>query len=509
MAERANEAKGGVLVIYTGGTIGSKPRDPDPESPQVVVPWAELERGTPELKVLQESGLRIDCEEIEPLDSCNVGPKEWQQIAAIIEKRYSDYDGFVILHGTDTMVYTASALSFMLRELAKPVILTGAQRSALVDVRNDASQNFITAILLACPSFSKIPAVPEVCIYFGGKLLRGNRTVKRDTAGYDAYESPNLPPLGEVGDRIVIHESRVRPMPAAARRFNVKKNLDTNVTSILVYPGIQETDLAKRQLDGLAERPSARTDKLKAAIVMAYGSGNIPTLWPEWLENFRQASNNNTVIATVSQCKRGAVELGIYETSALLLELGFVAASDITLEAALCKLMVLLGDENLLQEAVEEEFQRALVGEQSSSVFLTKYSLKAGSITRAGEVTSVKVAGAPLIGGWQPHQVERALLRFRGAKLNFSEETPVIFSVYLNLDRAEDASEAHPGYGGQFKKERVTKDDQIILFDVTRVLTALAQPGERPSFTVFLETDGAEFSWASVELAIIQKEVSA
>src|SRR5205823_6388531 len=126
---------------------------------------------TPELQKLKDRGLRVACEEIDPLDSCNVGPQEWRQIAAIIEKRYSDFEGFVILHGTDTMVYTASALSFMLRELAKPVILTGAQRSALVDVRNDAAQNFITAILLAAPSFSHIPLVPEVCIYFGGKLL--------------------------------------------------------------------------------------------------------------------------------------------------------------------------------------------------------------------------------------------------------------------------------------------------------------------------------------------------
>jgi L-asparaginase len=496
----------GVLVIYTGGTIGSKPRDPDPDSPQVVVPWLVLEKGTPELQVLKERGLRVDCEEIEPLDSCNVGPKEWQQIAAIIERRYNEFDGFVILHGTDTMVYTASALSFMLRELGKPVILTGAQRSALVDVRNDASQNFITAILLACPSFSKIPVVPEVCIYFGGRLLRGNRTIKRDTAGYEAYESPNLEPLGEVGDRIVIHESRVRPVPEAVRRFNVRKNLDTNVTTVLVYPGIQRTDLVKRQLDGLAARPSERPDGLKAAIVMAYGSGNIPTLWPEWLEVFRHAQENGMVIATVSQCKRGAVELGIYETSALLLELGFVAASDLTLEAALCKLMVLLGDPDLSQEEVEETYQRAIVGEQSSSVFLTKYPVKAGSIKRQGGPVNVRVPGRPVEGSWQPGQVERALLRFRGSKLSSPDELPVLFPVYMNLDKAEDASRDHPGFAGDFNKEAVSKDDQIILFDVTRVLTAMVKPGDRASFTVLLDTDGAEFSWTSVELAIIQKE---
>lgn len=496
----------GVLVIYTGGTIGSKPRDPDPDSPQIVVSWEELESGHPELLKLQERGLRIACEAIAPLDSCNVGPEQWQDIATIIERRYSEFEGFVILHGTDTMVYTASALSFMLRELAKPVILTGAQRSALVDVRNDASQNFITAILLACPSFSKIPVVPEVCIYFGGVLLRGNRTVKRDTAGYEAYESPNLEPLGEVGDRIIIYGNRVRSLPAAGRRFNVRKSLDTNVTSILVYPGIQQTDLVKRQLDGLAERPSDRSDCLKAAVVMAYGSGNIPTLWPEWLESFRRAQQRGMVIATVSQCKRGPVELGVYETSALLLELGFVAASDITLEAALCKLMVLLGDPDLTQEEVEGTYQRALVGEQSSSVFVTKYPVKSGTVeSRADQPASIRIPGRSLEGSWHPSRVESALLRFRGAKLY--GRPPVRFSVYLNLDRVEDASSEHPGFAGVFKKEPTEKQDQIILFDVTRVLTALVKPGDRASFTVILDSPEASLSWESIELAIVVKEL--
>lgn len=501
----------GVLVIYTGGTIGSKPRDPDPESPQIVVPWSELEAGTPELRKLKLQGLRIECEEVGPLDSCNVGPKEWQQIAIIIERRYQEFEGFVVLHGTDTMVYTASALSFMLRELAKPVIVTGAQRSALVDVRNDASQNFVTAILLAAPSFSKLPVVPEVCIYFGGTLLRGNRTVKRDTASYDAYESPNLDPLGEVGNRTVIHTSRLRPLPDPNRRFNVRKSLDNNVTTVIIYPGIQQTDLVKRQLDGLREAASQRSDGVKAAVVMAYGSGDIPTLWPEWLEVFREAHDNGMIVATVTQCKRGPIELGIYETSALLLELGFVAAADITLEAALCKLMVLLGDPDLTQQEIEDAFQRALAGEQSSSVFMTRYPpLKPSSVRcDPGQITSIRIPGRPLEGGWQPAAVERALLRFRNAKLSGGPESPVRFSVYMNLDRPEDAGVDHPGYVGAFKKEPTTKEDQTILFDVTPVLTALAAPGDRASFTVFLESDGAAFSWTGVELAIIAKEASA
>jgi L-asparaginase len=500
-----DNASSGVLVVYTGGTIGSRPRDPDPDSPQIVVSWQDLKKATPELIHLTKRGLRVECEEIEPLDSCNIGPTEWQQIATIIERRYNEFEGFVILHGTDTMVYTASALSFMMRELGKPVILTGAQRSAMVDVRNDATQNFLTSVLLAAPSFSNIPVVPEVCIFFGGKLLRGNRTVKRDTAGYDAYESPNIPPLGEVGDRIIIDEKRIRRMPEAGRRFNVRKNLDTNVTTVLVYPGIQQTDIVRRQLEGLSERPSGRPDNLKAAVVMAYGSGNIPTLWPEWLETYREMRNRNVVIATVSQCKRGAVELGLYETSALLLELGFVAANDITLEASLCKLMVLLGDGDLTQDEVEENFQRDLAGEQSASFFSTKYPVKAGSI-KSGEQGNVRIPGRPLEGGWQPSQVEKALLRFRGAKLTTSKRPPVKFKVYLNLDRLEDATPDHPGFAGEFKKEPSDKPNQIIIFDVTNVLVALVKPGDRASFTVFLETESTEFSWENVELAIIAKE---
>ena len=190
----------GVLVIYTGGTIGSRPRDiEDPESPQVVVPWEVLEEGTPELKKVKDR-FPVDCVSIKPLDSCNVGPEEWREMGKIVFDNHDKYEGFVILHGTDTMVYSASALSFMLQNLQKPVIFTGAQRSALVDIRNDATQNLLTAIELANPVFYNRPSLPEACIYFGGKLMRGNRTIKRDTSGYETYESPNYAHLAEVGD---------------------------------------------------------------------------------------------------------------------------------------------------------------------------------------------------------------------------------------------------------------------------------------------------------------------
>jgi hypothetical protein len=378
----------------------------------------------------------------------------------------------------------------------------------MVDVRNDATQNFVTSILLAAPFFSKIPVVPEVCIYFGGKLFRGNRTIKRDTAGYEAYESPNLPPLGEVGDKIIIHEDLIRPVPPANRRFNVRTQLDTNVTTVLVYPGLQNTDLARRQLEGIVETTSRRPDSLKAAIVLSYGSGNIPTLWPDFLNTFQEAREKGVVLVNVSQCRRGGVELGIYETSALLLELGFCAANDITLEAAVCKLMSLLGDPDLSQDDVEDAYQKSIAGEQSYSTYVTKYVMKLGTLTRDKDSATLRIPGRPLEGGWTPSRVDRALLRFRGASVsNPVSRGPVTFRVYMNLDKPEDATRDHPGFVGVFRKE--TQEAGIIVFDVTRILTALTKPGDRASFTVFLETDGASLSWREVEVAVIAREAGA
>jgi L-asparaginase len=501
MAEITNGMSKGVLVIYTGGTIGSKPKDPDPESPQVVVPWKELEEVTPELKQLRTRGFgRIDCEEsVGPLDSCNVGPKEWAQMAQIIARNYENYEGFVILHGTDTMVYTASALSFMLKNLGKPVILTGAQRSALVDVRNDATQNFITALEIANPRFSRIPIIPEVCIYFGGKLLRGNRAIKRDTSGYEAYETPNLPPLGEAGDKITINEKLIRSQPTQA--FRAVTALNPKVTTLMIYPGIHETpEIVRKQL--------LETDGLKAAVVLAYGSGNIPTLNDTFLGIFREARSKGIILVDASQCRRGPVELGIYDTSAILLEAGFIAANDITLEAALCKLMTWLGDRDMTHEEVEARFQLDEAGEQSISQHLTQFP---GAKDQSLEVTNAspvnfRIPARPLGGTWESQRIDRALLRFRKAHLT-SAEKEVQFRLFVNLDEPMEANESHVGYAGEHKKWVEGGDSGgIFIFDVTRAIKPIAKPGERVSLTLFLDTVGASFSWSEVELALFVRE---
>jgi L-asparaginase len=491
-----------VLVIYTGGTIGSKPKDPDPDSPQIVVGWDEFIASIPAVDRL---GFGIDHVTLEPpLDSCNVGPVHWRFMVDNIEKDYDKYSGVVILHGTDSMVYTACALSQMLRNLSKPVVITGAQRSAMVDpVRNDAVQNFLTSCLIANPEHVGIPNIPEVVIFFGGYILRGNRAVKRDTAGYTAYESPNLSPLGEAGESIHIDPRLVRPAPVG--RFNARKRLDTSVLPILIYPGIQETDQVKRQL----EDPN-----VKAAVVLSYGSGNIPTK-PEFLDVFREARSRGIVLANVSQCARGPVELGIYETSAALLEAGFVSGGDMTLEAAQTKLMTLLGDietDDLdpeeRQRVVERAFEINSAGEMSTSIYVTDFGDRSGGTldSRAELPARGRIRAATVVGQFEPLRVGRALLRLRGVKIDADDrEGFVEFRVFINLDPEAALDNTDPGFGGRYRKS-VADIEGLMVFDVSHAFVTTVKPGDRVAITLVVDTAGSDVSWASAELAVFVDE---
>ncbi|MBM3314130.1 asparaginase, partial [candidate division WOR-3 bacterium] len=226
----------GVLVVYTGGTIGSVPRDPtEPRSPLVVVDWEEFRRRTSSLSERLSDGsinrryigFNVDACSLQPVDSCNIGPSNWVDLAQVIADHYDRYEGFVVLHGTDTMVYTASALSFMLENLAKPVVLTGAQLSHLGNVRNDGLQNLLTSLLIANPRYSGLPVVPEVSIFFHDALLRGNRSRKVSSSGFEAFQSPNYPRLAVAGESIVVDRRVVRPVPEGALRL--RSRLQPNV----------------------------------------------------------------------------------------------------------------------------------------------------------------------------------------------------------------------------------------------------------------------------------------
>lgn len=492
----------GVLVIYTGGTIGSMPKDPgDEASPQVVVGWDKFLELTPQLAP-KTIGFPIGfAQTTKILDSCNIGPTQWTEIAEIIGENYEKYEGFVILHGTDTMVYTASALSFMLVNLGKPVILTGAQRAHLFQVRNDALQNMITALMVANPKASRIPVIPEVMILFGQDLLRGNRTRKRDANGYAAYESPKFPTLASIGAGIVVDETRIRSEPTQA--FYVRKALNLNVIDFNVFPGVVQNGIADLLLDSEKFKP-------RGVVVRSYGAGNIPTD-SAFLKRFADASNKRGVtMINVTQCTHGRVEQGLYETSNLLLAFGMVSGTDLTPEAALVKLMVGLGDEDLADDkvALRNFLQTNQAGEQSTSIYEVPYPKQEGG----GDVSSgrPRFRFAPdreLPGAWASADVENTQLRLFGAEVvgdGDARNDPIELEVYANLSSNEEPSgPSSPKFAGKARRAP-TSEKTILSFDVSGATRRLFQPGARASFSLVLKSGGG-ISWERAELALFIK----
>ena len=331
-----------ILIIYTGGTIGML-RTPNGYAPQD----GYFRRALDAIPALTSDEMpRWELYEMKPLlDSSNMTVKEWNEIARLIYDRYDRYDGFVVLHGTDTMAYTASALSFMLEGLAKPVVLTGAQ-IPLCEVRSDGRDNITTALLIAAGGRAR-----EVCLYFGGTLLRGNRATKYSADGLIAFVSPNYPPLAEAGIAIRYNDAALLPHGSDALRLQTLENVPIGV--IKVFPGIQFE---------LFE--SIMTEKLRGIVIETFGAGNIPGDGGALLPIIRRAFRNGTVLTVCSQCPQGAVSLGAYETSGALKRAGAVSGLDITTEAAVAKLYYLFS-RGLDRDTVKREMERPLRGEMT------------------------------------------------------------------------------------------------------------------------------------------------
>ena len=316
-----------VLLIYTGGTIGMN-RNPrtgalEPfnfESLLSNVP--ELQQVSTEIATFQFNP---------PIDSSDMSPERWVDLAHVITNNYNLYDGFVILHGTDTMAYTASALSYMLENLTKPVILTGSQLP-IGQVRTDGKENVITSIEIASAKYQAGKAmVPEVCIYFNGHLMRGNRTTKQSADNFNAFESFNYGHLADAGVNINYHTSRIL-MPDYSKSVQPRFVLDPSVIVFTVFPGIQE-DLIRHVL---------MSPKLRSIVMRTYGSGNAPQ-YP-WLMNaLKEATGKGKIIVNISQCMAGSVEMGRYDTGYQLKEAGVISGHDSTVESAVTKLMYLQG----------------------------------------------------------------------------------------------------------------------------------------------------------------------
>jgi L-asparaginase len=333
-----------VYIAYTGGTIGMKKTGhgyaPAPGF------LAEQLAGMPELRADSMPAYVIN--EYDPLlDSANLTPADWLKIAHDIAANDEQYDGFIVLHGTDTMAYTASALPFLLQGLRKPVILTGSQ-IPLCEVRSDARENIITALIVAAEF-----ALPEVCLYFGDKLLRGCRSVKVNADGFAAFASPNFPPLGNVGIDIDINWDRVRPRPEATDRLTVGALAEPVVGTLRLFPGIS-IDLVKHSLQ----------PPLQGLVLEAYGVGNGPDQNPEFLAVLKEATDRGLIIVACTQCLQGNVDLDDYATGTALARAGVISGYDLTLEAALAKLIYLFS-QHLPVESIKRLMQTDMVGELS------------------------------------------------------------------------------------------------------------------------------------------------
>ena len=341
--------KPNILLIYTGGTIGMV---------------KDFETNT--LRAFNFDNLLVRISEIkqldcnistfsfdEPIDSSNMNPNYWVKIAEVIEKNYNDVDGFVVLHGSDTMSYTASALSFMLENLSKPVIFTGSQLP-IGDLRTDAKENLITAIQVASLQEDGFPKIKEVCLYFEYKLYRANRTTKINAEHFEAFASLNYPELAVSGVHLKVYQENLLKCNYN-KKFFVHKKMCTQIAVLKLYPGITEA-VVKSVLE---------TPNIKGVILESYGSGNAPTL--QWfVALLKHAVSKGIYVVNVTQCSGGSVLMGHYETSVMLKNIGLISGADITFEAAITKMMYLLS-KKIPKEEFIEQYQCSIKGELTNN----------------------------------------------------------------------------------------------------------------------------------------------
>lgn len=473
-------SKGKVLMIYTGGTIGMLRQDMNnPLSPLVPASWKKLKIFVPSLNSLD---IDVELHEMELIDSSDMHPGYWIDIAKVIRDEYNEYDGFVVLHGTDTMTYTASALSFLLENLDKPVIITGSQIS-ISEARNDAASNLVPSLMFATPKTFGIPLIPEVCIYFNNKLLRGNRTRKISSSAFGGFDTPNYKGLADIGEHIKVDRGAIRE--PSEEGFFIYEHLETNVLMFDIFPG-----LTPERLKTIFDIP-----ELKGVVFRTFGAGNAPT-YEAFLNVLEYAvKEKNLAVVNITQCPQGMVEMGLYDASAGLLRKGLISGVDMTPEAALTKMMFLLGQYPGEIETVKEMMQKDLRGEQNVNVYNFVYE--------AGHADMVYKAPAKQTpSGFNKKNIVSANIRIDGAVIPKDiTEAEIKCAIFMNYPQADENTSTDIPQCVGLLTANYHGNSVNMIYECTEKFLQLLNP-DRPVQINLVSKTGHEVKWEGLFISI-------
>jgi len=487
----------GVLIIYTGGTIGSVPKDDyDPLSPLIPGEKEDIFKFLPPRYSTKDKKLVVGNDSIsiemvslqKPIDSSNVSSETWFEIAGIIKEKYDAYEGFVILHGTDTMAYTASALSFMIDNLNKPVIITGSQLP-IGSTRTDAVQNLVTSVEIAASRSLGRKVVPEVCVFFRNHLIRGCRASKLDANGFQAFTSPNMADLAHADEHIVFNEPSIRQESKQHVRFSTK--FESRILTITVTPG----------LDPELLREIVVSEKVRGIVIRTYGTGNAPST-DGFLKAVADAVNGGKIIVNVTQCWHGKVELGLYDVSAGLLSRGVVSCMDMKDEAAYTKLGFLLAEESDISK-VADKMQINLRGEQRQSVFHVHF--RAGSVDDK-PVTVTQSKDMVASDRYYAADIESALLRVMSVRLPNQKKGIMKAKIFIDQEEGDNKySEKSDNYLGTIQRNWSEEEgEQNIFLNITEQAKRFIDNKHPIAISIVNET-GTSLEWGTLEIAIYSK----